>query len=284
MRNAIREHLLEKLPGLFNDIYEPHMPTGETPKPYAVIRQGGDVKDEDWMGFTRPIEIWPYVSRSTFTIVDDMCDQIIKALDRQVITDLETGEVFTCNFDGSTQDQIDNDFDLITRGLQFSVLALKPIDDPPEIYAPDPWVDALSAWTQNLLSDWKVYRGNLPIGYERPSVLWRLKTVRSRPVSRGLAELQKVIVGHVFGTTINQQTLGIVTLVHEIENAIKIPLDPVERTFLTVDGQPMGDTEADPESAPQITVTLRRKLARTLPTYPIMMEADGRRVEEGGES
>nr|BDD46414.1 hypothetical protein 3 [Bacillales bacterium] len=139
MRDAIREHLLANVTGI-NDIYEPHAAGVNAEFPYLVIRQGVDTEESEWAGFRRIIEIWPYLSRTTFSKVDDLADQIINALAEQLITDSTTGEVFSCIYLGSIgEDFYDNEWEGITRGLRFAVIALQPVSIN-ETVASDSWI------------------------------------------------------------------------------------------------------------------------------------------------
>ena len=63
---------------------------------------------------------------------------------------------------------MDVEWDIITRGLRFTVLASQPI--PVAEKAPeDPWLTALASWTEGLLDNWTVYTNKWPLGYQKLS-------------------------------------------------------------------------------------------------------------------
>ncbi|MGY0692620.1 hypothetical protein ACW2QC_07475 [Virgibacillus sp. FSP13] len=271
MRNAIREKLLAEI-AEFNDVYEPHAAGPDSDKPYGVIRQGVDTEENDWMGFRRIVEIWPYVSRSTFTKVDDLQNKIVKALDQRVITDSATGEVFSCIYLGTAgQDVVDNDWDAITRGLRFAVMALQHVEQG-AIIKSEPWITALSKWTGGFLDDsWTVYENQLPLGYKRPCVLWRLDNYQVEGVSRSVYEVSKAIVGHVISPYANQKIEAGSTIVEKLMAEIKVPLNIDDRRYMTVH-QPTADFKADGLNKGQINVRLSRKSSRIKDDIPIMKE------------
>lgn len=268
MREAIREKLLSQIPEL-KEVYEPHAASANAQKPYVVVRQGVDVEDTPWTGFRRIIEVWPYVKRTAFKDVDTLAEKVIAVLDKQLLT-TAAGEVFTCQYLGSAgQDFVDEEWDAITRGLRFAVMALQPVAVP-ETVVNDPWVEALAAWTENLLgAEWTVYRNRWPLGYVRPSVLWRLAGVQVRGTSRAAFEVRKLLAGHVIGATPNQEVEGVLKIVQGLTQDIKILLDTAASKYMTV-VEPRGDYHINALTRGQITVTLTRTTMRPLEEAPLI--------------
>ncbi|NPV30635.1 MAG: hypothetical protein HPY58_13510 [Firmicutes bacterium] len=231
MRAAIRQKLIDTVPDFGGRVFEPHAAGAGTAKPYAVIRQGVDAEDTPWTGFRRIIEVWPYVARTSFENLDALVSKTIAALDKQLLTDAVTGEVFTCQYLGTAgQDFVDEKWDAITRGLRFAVLALQPVVVA-ETVANDPWLEALATWTETLLgTTWAVYRNAWPLGYKRPGVMWRLTGIEVLEKGRAVFEVRKKFIGHVIGSTPNEQITGALAIVQELGNAIKLPLDAVNPT------------------------------------------------------
>ncbi|MGE5552830.1 MAG: hypothetical protein ACM3XZ_02765 [Betaproteobacteria bacterium] len=270
MRDAIRNRLIAAVPEVGGRVVEPGVPGRETPKPYLVVRQGVDAEDTPWTGFRRIVEVWPYLSRQTFKDVDFLAAKIIAALADQPLT-TAAGEVFTCHYLGAAgSDVVDPEWDAITRGLRFAVLALQPVAAS-ETVANDPWVEAVALWTETLLSStWTVYRNLWPLGYKRPAVMWRLAgphQVRER--ARAVFEVRKKLVCHVIGATPNQQASGILQIVEGLGSAIKVVLDTVNRRYLVVD-EPTADYQANPLTAGQISVVLSRLTNRPAEEAPLM--------------
>lgn len=271
MRNAIRERLIATIPEL-RDVYEPHAAEAQSEKPYAIVLQGQDSDESPWAGFRRIVEVWPYVSRSTFEYVDALAGKIVAALDKQLLT-TDGGEVFSCIYLGSAQDVVDEDWDAITRGMQFAVMALQPIDSASPITS-DPWLTALGEWTQNVMGqDWTVYTGFWPLGYTRPAVMWRVTSIDVQSLGKSVYEVKKRFTAHVIGGDSSQEHGGILRLVEGLGNAIKILLNEAERRYMTV-SEPKANFTADPIPEGQITVTLRRRTARPTEEAPTINQVN----------
>jgi len=267
---------VDNVPEVGGRCYEPQVADANTQKPYLVLRQGVDTEDTPWTGFRRIVEVWPYVAQTTFQKVDELADEIIAALDKQILTDTSTGEVFTCQYLGTVgQDFVDEDWNAITRGLRFAVLALQSIAVS-ETVVNDPWVEALAVWTEEILGTaWTVYRNFWPLGYRRPGVMWRLTGIELREGSRDMFEVRKKFVGHVIGDTPNKEISGTLTIVQELHSAIKIPLDIANRRYLTVH-DPIGDYRSDALTAGQMSVTLSRFTNRPVEEAPLITEVHGK--------
>lgn len=277
MRNGIREKLLSSVPGIRN-VYEPHAASADSEKPYLVVAQGNETEESDWAGFRRIIEVWPYLSRNSFEEVDATAEAVIGALDEQLIADPVTGEVFTCRYQGTAgPDQADEEWNAITRGLRFAVVAVQPLHHI-ETSISDPWLDALSSWTEQLLgSGWAVYRGLWPLGYRQPSVMWRLAGTEAKGGGKLPFEIRKRFVGHVIGTSQTEQTAAAVLIPWQLQAAIKIPLSETNRRYLTVQ-EVKADHQADALTAGQIKLELKQLVSRPDEIAPLIgrVYADGK--------
>ncbi len=283
MREAIRERLLSQIPEIQDKerCYDPHMAGAQNKTPYLVLRQGVDVEDTPWTNFRRIIEVWPYLSRASFEQVDILGSKVIAVLDKQLLT-TKAGEVFSCVYLGTAgADSVDTEWDVITRGLRFAVMALQPVSAP-ETAGDDPWLEALSVWTKNLLGDswlgdsWSVYLNRWPLGYRRPSVLWRLTGIQGAPELRGAVafEVRKTLVGHVVGTSPNQEVETVLSIAQGLTQAIKIPLDLATRQYMTVE-EAKGDYRSDALTRGQINLTLTRIVRRPIRETPVLKEIKG---------
>ncbi|MNJ41104.1 hypothetical protein D3C77_360150 [compost metagenome] len=268
MRNAIRERLIASVPEL-KDVLEPHAAEEDTPKPYAVVLQGEDGEESPWAGFRRIVEIWPYVSRSTFGRVDELEKKIIAALDKQMLT-TETGEVFSSVYLGSAgQDIVDEEWDAITRGMQFAVMALQPVGTDGQITS-DPWVPALASWTTSVIgAEWTVYNGFWPLGYSRPAVMWRVTNIEVKTLAFSTYQITKRFTVHTLGDGRHPEHAAVNALVAALGSAIKIPFDLADRRYLTVT-DPKANIGADALREGQITVTLSRRVARSNDEAPLI--------------
>ena len=253
MRAAIRQKLIYDIPDIQGRCYEPQAAGPNTSKPYLVIRQGVDNEDSLWTGFRRIIEVWPYVARTTFQKVDDLAGKVITALDKQLITDEQTGEAFSCQYLGTIgQDYVDEDWDAITRGLRFAVLALQPVnvvDNTPL----DPFIETIAAWTENRYSGWHVYRQIWPLGYQKPAIMWRISNERYELFNIHSSWRYVDIVGHVVSVALGEQNAMVSELARALQLAIKIPGDGGFLTVLNV----RSDFQVDGFRQGQIRLTLR---------------------------
>lgn len=272
MRLTIRKRLIESVPEVQGRVFEPQAATPETVKPYLVIVQAIESEDSQWAGFRRIIEVWPYVARTSFNQVDALADKVIAALDKQFLSDATTGDAFTCQYIGNTGgDVVDEEWDAITRGLRFAVVAMQPMNVP-ETVPNDPWLEALSSWTEGILGpDWTVYRGLWPLGYVRPAVMWRIAGFEVNPLMAAMFEVRKRFVGHVIGRTPNEQTDGVLRIVEQLGAAIKVPLNLTDRRYMTVT-EPRADLQANAITGGQITVTLSRRTNRPTEEAPLIQE------------
>lgn len=268
MREAIRLKLIA-VPELAGNVYEPHAAGPDTEKPFAVIVQGEDAEDSPWIGFRRIIEVWPYVSQTSYVQVDRLSEKVITALDKELLT-TESGAVFSCSYLGTVgPDFHDQEWSAISRGLRFSVVAIQPVNVP-ETVADDPWLEALGIWSSTVLGqEWDIYRGCWPLGYRRPSAMWRCSDFDVRSVNTAMFEVRKQMVVHILGRTPNEQTAGILQLLERMQTEIKLPLDMANRRFMTV-VNPKADMTADPVTRGQISVTLTRRTARPTEEAPLM--------------
>lgn len=279
MRSAIRQQLINQIPDIQGRVFEPHAAGAKTEKPYLVIRQGAEVEDTQWTNFRRIVEVWPYLSRSrtSFQDVDKMVSLVAAALDKQLLT-TGAGEVFSCVYLGTAgPDFVDEEWDAITRGLRFAVMALQPVAVAGEAEN-DPWLEALAVWTEALMGEaWAVYRIRWPLGYKRPSVLWRIAGVQEPEESLGAVALKvrKTLAGHVLGVNSSQEANVVVSIVQELSQAIKLPLDVPTRQYMTVE-EAKGDCQSDPLARGQISLTLSRIVRRAIREAPILKEIHGK--------
>ncbi|MBE3576881.1 MAG: hypothetical protein IMX00_04245 [Limnochordales bacterium] len=267
MRAAIRQRLVEAIPAVGGRVYEPQAAGPDVEKPYLVVRQGVESEENPWAGFRRIIEVWPYVARTTFQRVDELANQVIQALNGQLLS-TDAGEAFTCQYMGTVgADTVDTEWDAITRGLQFAVLALQPVSTP-ETVAGDAWVEAVAGWTEQLLGPgWTVYRDIWPLGYRKPAVLWHQLSLALEPATRGAFKVAKTLQGHVLGRTPNEESGGVLQIAQGLGQVIKLPLDPVQRLYLTVEDV-RADYRSDALTGGQLSVQLSRMTNRPFDEIP----------------
>ncbi|MCD9020498.1 hypothetical protein [Cohnella silvisoli] len=270
MRRGIHQRLVQEIPAIGGRVVEAHESFSTLEKPYVLLVQGAVTDESRWTGFRTQFEVWPYVAQTEFADVDELTELILLALDGQVITDPDTNEVFTCEYQGTVgADKVDPDRNGLTRGLLFSVIAAQPVAQA-ETVEEDKWLVALSNWTSSLLGNgWHVYRERWPLNYLCPSVLWRLEGVEALEGNRAGFEARKRFAGHVIGRTLNEQTLVVNQLVEGLNASIKIPLEIANRRYLTV-LNPVVDLKGDAMLDGQISITLSRRNQRLTENSPTM--------------
>jgi len=204
MRSAIRNKLIQDIVEIEGRVYEIQVPTKDTPKPFLIVKQGIDTLTEAWAGYKRTVDIIVVSKRTSFKEVDKFAKKVIQALDRQIVVDTDTNEAFTCLYDNSSIDYIDDDWNAITRTVSFSVLALRPYIIEEYIESSEV-VEAIYKWTEENFSDIKVYKNIIPMDYATPSVVWRLEKVETTQLTSMHFKNNYTLRGHVLGRILGDE-------------------------------------------------------------------------------
>ncbi|WP_017752520.1 hypothetical protein [Clostridium tyrobutyricum] len=269
MREGIRKKLINSIPEL-KDCYEPTVPDKSTPKPYAVILQGSDDKQNNPTSYSRGIQIWLYDKRLTFNTLDSLMEKVISVLDMQTITE-DTGESYTCVFDGTIgSDVTDEEWDAIVRGLKFNIIALHEDDESPI----DPWIEAVSDYINNLISI-PVYADYWKKNFAVPSVLCRILKVTPAPATLGANKILKTIRCHFVTRNKGEANNYISTIENQLIQDTKIPLSIQDRRYLTINSI-REDREADPLTVGQLSVDFFRFENIKKNNIPVMNKIEGR--------
>ncbi|WP_131820807.1 hypothetical protein [Desulfotruncus arcticus] len=275
MRETIRQKLATSLPAIGGRVYEPHAAGAKTVKPYLVLRLGSEDDKSSWVNFQRHVEIWPCVARTTFGDLDQLGNDTVAAMHNTRLETLDN-DAFTLMYQGVLgDDTVVDEWDVLTRCLRFTVMALRP-GQVPETVQDDPWLTALASWTaQTIGQDWTIYVNRWPRGYMRPSVLWRLSGYRSENAGKAIYKVVRQISGHVLGRTPNDEMQAALLLLGKLEESIKIPLNLEDRTYMTIQN-PSCDFKADAISKGQLTFNLFRYTSRPAADVPLMMRVGSR--------
>lgn len=251
MRAGIRQQILDNVPGLL-ECYEPNVPRVETPKPYAVAVQGSDNPNQDPTSFQRNIEVWVYNEIDTFKAIDELTNEVIKALDLKTFTDPITGLSYTAKFNGSIgQDLVDEEWGAIVRGLNFSVIALHESKD-----SEDSWEKATAEFIENI-TELKAYQGTWREDFQVPSALCRTISRGSEGINFNSYRENREIRIHIVSDSKEETNRLMDTIEHQLMAAIKIPLDIEDRRYLTI--RAIRENRAsDMLGTGQITVTMTR--------------------------
>lgn len=270
MREAIRNALIEAIPEVQGRIFEPHTATADTQKPYLIVREMAEDDNTAWAGYRARIEIWPYCEQTSYVEVDSLAKKISNALDKQLLgTNTDT---ITCIADGMSDDTVDEEWDALTRCVNFYVLALQPATIQGPIVSDD-WLTALTDWSKEKLAECVTdcYSGILPTGYKLPSILWRFDGMDIEECGAFGYEVTKNVTCHVFARNAVEELNIAMKLIENIRAAIKIPLDIKNRWYITVKNI-SGHFYTDSIKQGQIKLSLSRKVKRLYDTAPIMMK------------
>lgn len=273
MRAAIRDRLIDRIPLIGGRVYEAHETAAALVKPYVLLVQGAEAVDTDWTGYRIPFECWPCAAQTSFAEVDELAELIVSELDGQALEDPVSGRTFTIRYEGNVgADKVESEREAISRGLRFAAIGARSPAEPEEP-AEDPGLTALTDWTIGLLgNEWRAYGRRWPIDVVRPSVLWRWEGVEALANTKvSTIEVRKKAVGHVMGRSYGEQAEALTLLVQGLSAAVKIPLDPIERRYLTVLA-PSSDGSRDAMTEGQLSVTLSRKIERNPDQGPLMRE------------
>lgn len=139
-----------------------------------------------------------------------------------------------------------------------------------DTYINDEWVEAVAKWSQEKLPDWAVHSSIWPMVRSRPCILWRVVDLAIKQNGgRGCFTVSKKLTAHIIGKTPNEQLLTSVKLAEEMGNAYKLPLDIAKRLYVTVDSVEL-NTEVNPLTRGQLTVTVSTKMARPMDNVPLI--------------
>lgn len=247
MRAGIRKKLIDNIPEL-KDCYEPTVPDKLTPKPYAVVLQGSDDKQNDPTSYKRTIQVWLYAERLTFLDLDNLMEKVIATLDLQTITE-DSGESYTCTFNGTIEnDVIDEEWDAIARGLQFNIIALHEDDES----SVDPWLEAVEIYINNLIkiptySDY--WRKNFAV----PSALCRIVSIKPQVETLRANRITKTIRCHFISRNKGEANNFISIVENQLIQDLKIPLNLSNKKYLTISSI-REDREADPLAVGQLSI------------------------------
>ena len=252
MRAGIRTQILANVPVL-KDCYEPNVPDYKTPKPYAVVVQGTDSNNPEPTGFQRNIEVWIYCDIDTFKTIDKIKDDVVEALEFKTFTDIGTGLSYTAQFNGTLiQDTVDDEWGAIVSGLSFSVISL--YDDAE---GTDAWEIAMSSFIQESILGISTYTGTWKKDFRIPAVLCRTVGKRSDHLNYSASQEVRELRIHVASDNSDEVNRIINAIEQSAIGAIKIPLDLVDRRYLTV-GEIRENRDAGMMDIGQITIELSR--------------------------
>jgi len=250
MRTAIRQLLIDNILDVQGRVYEPHAAGANTQKPYLVLKEGVQDPEADWAAFSTIIEVWPYVSRTTFQQVDALANAVINTLHRVRFS--EEGEQCLADYIGTAgQDFVAEDWDAITRGLRFRVFALGWLNGL--TYDPDP-VAALRNWTAAIWPEVQTDPAAWTPADATPGVYWRLVRLTPAEMTAAVTWLDAQLMAHVLAPGAATRLQWIRKLSEGLAKQRRINLSDNSPLFLRAVA---ADSEADPMRRGQVQLTAR---------------------------
>ena len=266
MRRTIRQILIDNIPQAEGRVYEPHAAGPTVKKPYLVLREGAQDPEADWSAFSTIVEVWPYVSRTTFQQVDALANQVIDALHRTRFADAK--EQYLIDYIGSAgQDFVDTEWDAITRGLRFRVFALGWLNGL--TFEPDP-VATLQNWTKGTWSEVHTDPATWSPADVAPGIYWRMVRLVPVEMTAVINWMEAQINGHILApsaavrlTWVRKVTEGIAK-----QRRLKMSDDgPLELLRIAA------DSEADPMRRGQIQLTARFGVLQPAAAHEVLRKA-----------
>lgn len=264
MREDIRLILANAIPDVEGRVLEPSVAGKDEEKPFLVVREGTQDPGDPYSGFATIVEVWPFVSQTSFRKVDALSQKVIEAL-HQKRFDSSTGEPFFVQYIGTAGDDVaDDEWQAYTRGLRFQVFSLAWMVT--ETVEPDP-IAAMRSWTEQRFPDLQTDPLTWRPSDEQPALYWRLAAITGMEMMNWGAWITARIVGHLLAPTAQKRVEWLKRVVP------RIGLD--RRTYLS-DGSPLffesvsADSTADPFRVGQIQVVVRYGLLGEMPNVPAL--------------
>lgn len=274
MRNKIRQLLINGIDEI-KGVWEPSSAGPELETPYIVIREGVQSEDDPYKDFTTIYEVWPYTKRSTFKNVDDLTNQILLVLHRKRfdVSDVPHYIEYTGSI---TDDVVDEDWDILTRGLRFRVFSLAWLLHTP--ISPDP-VEAMKKWSTNNFSGMQTNPLHWNPDDGKPGLYWRVSSVGSvEPMSWG-AWINATLRGHLIAVNLPERGEWLDMVVRKLALDARTRMsDNSKMTFESVSA----DNNYDPFGEGQITLTVRFGILHEEIEYDQIKTTTFDDIERGG--
>jgi hypothetical protein len=266
MRRTIRQILIDNILQIEGRVYEPHAAGPTIKKPYLVLKEGVQDPEADWSAFSTIVEVWPYVSRTTFQQVDALANQAIDTLHRARFT--HNGEEYLVDYLGSAgQDFVDEEWDAITRGLRFRVFALGWLNGL--TYDPDP-VAALQDWVKETWPNIHTDPGNWTPADTAPGLYWRLVRLAPVEITAAVNWMEAQINGHILAPSAAVRLSWVRKVTEGLAKQRRLKMsDGGSLELLRV----TADSEADPMRKGQIQLVTRFGILQAKNDAPVLNKA-----------
>ena len=248
MREAIKQLLVAHVPTVNGHVWEPTAAGPQLEMPYLVLRAGKQENDE-YEAHAAFYEVWPYVRRRTFQEVDQISKEVIAALHQKSFA-YEGVPYYIEYVDTVSDDMVDEDWDVLTRGLRFQIFSLAWLLHTP--IEPDP-VEAMKRWTTARFPHIHTDPLALPTT-DHPSLFWRQTMITSVEEMHWGAWLTAKMHGHLLVRDASTRRQWVEKIARQLALDTGTSLsDKSKLTFLTVSA----NHDQDPFKAGQIELEVR---------------------------
>lgn len=263
MRKELRQLLVDGVQTVSNRVYEPSAAGPELEKPFLVLREGVQNADEPYAAYTTAYEVWPYVERTTFQNVDNLSKEVITAIDKKRF-DVD-GVPHLVEYTGSiTDDIVDDEWNVLTRGLRFRVFSLAWLLHTP--VEPDP-VEALKQWTELRFPDLQTNPMEWNPKNVTPGLYWRQVSIQGTDPMNWGAWITARINGHIIAPDVEVRKEWTEKIVRQLALDTRTNMSDGSRMrFLNVSA----DSGYDPFQQGQIQLDVRYGILREKTQYEEM--------------
>ena len=259
MHKEIRKYILDNFPQI-KEVYQYGVNPRDCEKPCVIIQTVKDIDLQKGAGYSRLINMYVLMDRTSFDTLDILCTDLIDSIDKTTI-DSDT-KPFTLLFNGFIKsDGVDAEYNLIFKTIRFNVLSLyKKVNT--EV---DSWLVALKEYIENILPDYNIYTDVWPCNFKTPCVLIRISDVKNKKINMSLISNKKTITCHVVANTETEIFKTLETISNSIVTDFKIPYNIEDKTFMTLDDKSDSPClDINKYSDPYVKGQLKIRLSRIL--------------------
>lgn len=125
LRRAIVQQLRNQVPALGGRVFQAYLAPANIATPYATVKFATERQAAN-IGFagTQTIEVYLYRGLDSYSGLDALRQDVVKALNGVVITDTESGARFSIRWAGSVGDVVDEERKLIGAVVSFDAATI----------------------------------------------------------------------------------------------------------------------------------------------------------------
>lgn len=211
VRDVIADMLRDNVPVVNREVWEPGAADKTIPKPFLVVREGVSVEPNSYDKGDTSYEVWAYVSRTSLTDLDNLVEDVIKAINYSIIVVNSTPYYLQYTGTG-TEDLIIEDWDAYAKAMNFSLIALDWRTHSEIV--PD-LIKGMVDWTNKNFD----FQTN-PVGWvpsdDKPAVYWRQSQVISTEPMPWGGFINAQLRGHVISPSLEVRKKAVEQIVRRL--------------------------------------------------------------------